>query len=161
MESGATTRPGRESPRPADEEVARGVDLPPERRPGVPMDADPARAEGAHWQRPERQAGEERKLHRAGLDRPTPVFGTAQPPRGASGLLRRAAYEIPEHRARHWMVLMLADRVDVMEDRLGPVLAAPLDRAGMGAVARQVERNPLVAVVGALAGAWLIRQVLD
>lgn len=141
--------------------VARGVDLPPETRPGVPMSAPPAPDEGAHWQRPARQPGGEKKLHRSALDRPTPVFGTAQPPRGASGLLRRAAYDVPEHLARHWMLLMLADRVDVMEDRLGPVLAGPLDRAGMGAVARRVERNPLAAVLGAVAGAWLLRQVLD
>ena len=48
----------------------------------------------------------------------TPVFGTAQPPRGLSGRLRRAAYGIPDHFARHWMLLILADRVDVLESRV-------------------------------------------
>ena len=47
--------------------------------------------------------------------RPTPVFGTAQPPRGLCGALRRRAYAIPEHHARHWALLLLADRVDVVE----------------------------------------------
>ena len=49
----------------------------------------------------------------------TPVFGTAQPPRGLSGLIRRAAYRIPEHKAGRWMLLLLGDRVDVWESRLG------------------------------------------
>lgn len=47
--------------------------------------------------------------------RPTPVFGTALPPRGLSGALRTRAYAIPEHRARHWLLLLVADRVDVVE----------------------------------------------
>ena len=32
------------------------------------------------------------------IDHLTPVFGTAQPPRGLSGVLRRAAYGIPDTR---------------------------------------------------------------
>jgi hypothetical protein len=48
----------------------------------------------------------------------TPVFGTAQPPRGLSGLIRRAGYRVPEHKAGRWLLLMLGDRVDVWEGRL-------------------------------------------
>ena len=47
----------------------------------------------------------------------TAVFGTSCPPRLLSGTLRRLAYKIPEHRAEHWMTLLLADRVDVWEHR--------------------------------------------
>ena len=63
----------------------------------------------------------------------TPVFGTAQPPRGLSGRLRAAAYAIPDHFARHWMLLILADRVDVLESRVRrrPALAVA---AGIGAL---------------------------
>jgi hypothetical protein len=63
----------------------------------------------------------------------TPVFGTAQPPRGLSGRLRAAAYAIPDHFARHWMLLILADRVDVLESRVRrrPLLAVA---AGLGAL---------------------------
>lgn len=53
------------------------------------------------------------------VGRLTPVFGTAQPPRGLSGLIRRAAYRIPEHKAGRWMLLLLGDRIDVWESRLG------------------------------------------
>ena len=48
----------------------------------------------------------------------TPVFGTAQPPHGLSGLIRRAGYRVPEHKAGRWMLLLLGDRVDVWESRL-------------------------------------------
>jgi hypothetical protein len=47
------------------------------------------------------------------------VYGTAQPPRGISGALRDFAYQSPPHKARHWLVLMLADRVDVLEHTVG------------------------------------------
>lgn len=55
-----------------------------------------------------------------------PVFGTAQPPRGLSGLIRRRAYGVPEHHAAHWLLLLLGDRVDVWESRLRrhPLVAA-------------------------------------
>jgi len=74
--------------------------------------------------------------------RPTPVFGTAQPARGLSGALRTRAYAIPEHHARHWFLLIVADRVDVVE-------------------AWTRERPATVATLlgGAiLAGAWLARR---
>jgi hypothetical protein len=48
----------------------------------------------------------------------TPIFGTAQLPHGASGLLRRVAYRSPEHLARHWLLLLIADRIDVLGHRL-------------------------------------------
>lgn len=46
----------------------------------------------------------------------TPVFRTAQPPRGVSGAIRRIAYaRYSEARAAHWLLLVLADRVDALE----------------------------------------------
>jgi hypothetical protein len=35
-----------------------------------------------------------------------------------SGVLRKLAYRYPDHLARHWMVLLMADRVDSWEYRL-------------------------------------------
>lgn len=45
----------------------------------------------------------------------TPVFGTTCPPRGLSGMLRDYAYSKGEGRLSHWFLLMLADRINVME----------------------------------------------
>lgn len=104
-----------ERSRPADHDA---VDADPENRPGVPMELEPPRPAGhAHWSEPDRQADTGDVLKRKGLEEMTPVFGTAVPPRGVSGLMRRAAYDIPEHFTSHWFMLLLADRVDVMEDR--------------------------------------------
>lgn len=122
-----------------------GYDARPEDRPGVPMEHEPRPMEGVHWREPIRQGDDPRHLKRMELDRLTPVYGTAVPPRGVSGRIRRFAYSIPEHRARRWMLLLFADRVDVVEYAVGtrarwlPVLAA----AGGGAfVMRRIFRTP-------------------
>lgn len=97
---------------------SEAVDADPADRPGVPMELETPRPAGhAHWSEPEQQDDPGDVLKRKGLEQLTPVFGTAVPPRGLSGLMRRAAYGIPEHFTSHWFALLLADRVDVMEDR--------------------------------------------
>ncbi len=108
----------------------QGIDAAWEERPGVPREAPPRPAEGAHWRAPDQQILGRGALDRTGIDVPTPVFGTGEPPRLASGLLRRLAYRLPDHRASRWLLLLAADRVDVVEHRLGslvvwlPALAA-------------------------------------
>jgi hypothetical protein len=105
------------------------VDRDPQRRPGVPPEAAPLSSPHARTVVQLRQPGQPTGV----TDARTPVFGTAQPPRGLSGRLRRAAYRIPDHHARHWMLLMLADRVDVLESRVRARPAVAL-AVGLGAV---------------------------
>ena len=95
-------------------------------RPGVPMERSPSPAGEAHWKEPERQPERADLTHRVELDRLTPVFGTAQPPRGIAGRIRKLAYRIPEHKARHWMTLLLADRVEVTAHRIKRLLPIAL-----------------------------------
>ncbi len=45
-------------------------------------------------------------------------YSDTVPLRGLSGVIRRRAYRHPDWRPRRWMLLMLADRVDVFESRL-------------------------------------------
>jgi hypothetical protein len=98
-------------------EMARSApDAAQETRPGVPRMHRPFPDPGAHWERPAQQRGAP-LLGRSGLRAATPVFGTAQPARGLSGLIRRAAYRIPEHRSGRWALLLLGDRIDVLEHR--------------------------------------------
>ncbi|MBX3229252.1 MAG: hypothetical protein KIT84_18475 [Labilithrix sp.] len=111
-----------------------GVDGSQEARPGVPMEKEtPEPAGNAHWLTPQRMPDPGWIQKRAGLEELTPVFGTTVPPRGLSGLMRRAAYRIPEHFTSHWLVLLAADRVDVLEDRLKTILpfVVPLAAAGV------------------------------
>ncbi|MCC3289671.1 hypothetical protein [Arthrobacter sp. zg-Y1110] len=96
-----------------------GVDLDPRDRPAVPkLQFDPTLS-GAHWEFPERQEEKfprERSIEHKFL---TPVFGTACPPKGLSGVMRRYAYRrYSEARATHWLILLAADRVDAVESHL-------------------------------------------
>jgi hypothetical protein len=111
------------TPPPSSEELrARipgwGVDLNPADRPSYPKLQYPADT-GAHWDFPERQPESwprERSIEHAFV---TPVFGTAQPPKGLSGLVRRYAYaRFSEGRLAHWLLLVAGDRIDAAEHRL-------------------------------------------
>jgi hypothetical protein len=102
---------------PADIQKGLGSDRSPIDRPGIPQELDPpAPLASAHWLEPERQQSEQLPLVGRGLEL-TPVFSTAVPTRGLSGLLRRAAYRMPDYHARRWLLLMTADRIDVLEHR--------------------------------------------
>ena len=96
-----------------------GVDIDPKDRPSVPMLRFAPEETGAHWDFPERQPEKwprERSVEHKFL---TPVFGTACPPRGVSGVIRKVAYaRYSEGRAAHWLLLMVADRVDAVENHL-------------------------------------------
>ena len=96
-----------------------GVDLDPADRPSVPKLSPREGRTGAHWDFPERQPERrprERSIEHAFL---TPVFGTAQPLKGLSGVLRRVSYaRFGEARSAHWLLLVAADRVDAWEEHL-------------------------------------------
>jgi hypothetical protein len=96
-----------------------GADLDPQDRPSVPKLKLQEDRTGAHWDFPERQPEKwprERSVEHKFL---TPVFGTACPPRGLSGVLRKYSYaKYSEGRAAHWLLLLLADRVDAWEHHL-------------------------------------------
>jgi hypothetical protein len=90
-----------------------GADLDPADRPSVPRLQASADQHNAHWVMPDQQPElwpRERSIEHGRL---TPVFGTSCPPRGVSGAIRRYSYRrFSEARAAHWLLLILADRVD-------------------------------------------------
>lgn len=51
------------------------------------------------------------------IERPyvTAVYGVAAPPSGLSGKMRKHAFTYSENHYGHWLTLMLADRVNVVE----------------------------------------------
>ncbi|MBB2993045.1 hypothetical protein FHR72_004552 [Mycolicibacterium iranicum] len=113
-----------------------GADLDPRDRPSVPKLRHDLES-GAHWDFPERQSESqprERSIEHRFL---TPVFGTAQPLGGLSGVIRRAAYRYSEGRAAHWLILLGADRVDVVEHRVSALFSRspdnPIAEAGLRA----------------------------
>jgi hypothetical protein len=92
-----------------------GADLDHANRPGYPMERTPPRHVNVHWDKPSVQPRSVEVLHSTERPGMTPVFGTAQPPRGLSGSLRRFAFKYSESDLRHWLVLLLADRVNMGE----------------------------------------------
>ena len=100
-----------------------GVDLDPRDRPSHPKLDLREDLTGARWEFPEPQQERwprERSVEHAFL---TPVFGTAQPPKGLSGVLRRLSYaRFSEARAAHWLLLIAADRVDAWESHARALL---------------------------------------
>ncbi|HET6807035.1 MAG TPA: hypothetical protein VFH59_16490 [Frateuria sp.] len=123
-----------------------GVDLDPARRPAVPMEHTPPRLEGLHWDRPAQQPRTVEVLH--SIERPgiPPVFGTSVPPSGVSGWIRRRAFRRSESDLRHWMLLLLADRVNVAEGLVDDVRRSPRARAAAFGVA------------GAALAVWMLRR---
>jgi hypothetical protein len=123
-----------------------GADLDPADRPAYPKERTPPRLDNVHWSQPEQQEPSVEIFHSTERARITPVFGTSVPPSGLSGVLRRRAFRRSENDVRHWMMLMLADRVNVVEGLFADLRRAP--------PAKQVAS---VAVI-ALAGWWLLRR---
>ncbi|WP_182113386.1 MULTISPECIES: hypothetical protein [unclassified Actinotalea] len=147
-----------------------GADLDPRDRPSVPREV-PGIETGAHWEFPERQPGaegRERSIEHAFV---TPVFGTVQPLKGLSGVIRRRAYaQYSEARAAHWLLLIAADRVDAVESHLTSLVRLrpdnPITETGMKAELahgkdRFTDRTRVDTVHHALdpvivAGPWII-----
>ena len=105
-----------------------GVDLDPAVRPSVPRERFDPKATGAHWDFPERQPEKWRRERSIEHETLTPVFGTSCPPKGASGAIRRLAYDrFSEGRAAHWLLLIAADRVDAAESHVLSMFTAHPD----------------------------------
>jgi hypothetical protein len=90
-----------------------GVDLAPEDRPAYPKERTPPRI--GDVAPPEHQPLTVEVLHSTERPGLTPVFGTSVPPSGVSGTIRRAAFHYSENDVRHWLMLLFADRVNVVE----------------------------------------------
>jgi hypothetical protein len=92
-----------------------GADLPMENRPAVPKESPAPNGTGAHWDRPVKMQPTDAIMKSTEHLEMPPVFGTSCPPRGLSGVIRRFAFRYSEGRMRHWLLLLAADRVDVVE----------------------------------------------
>lgn len=127
-----------------------GVDLDPADRPGSPRERFDPGATGAHWRFPERMPDtpkRERSIEHRFLP---PVYGTAQPLHGLSGLIRRYAYRrYSEARFAHWALLILGDRVEGAGANLRSVVSLrpdnPVTETG---VIAEGSRHPVRSRIG-------------
>jgi hypothetical protein len=98
----------------------RGVDADPKNDPTYPMkNRNDGEHAGYSWERPPQQPIIVEILHSNERPNVTAVFGTSTPPSGLSGVLRRLAFGYSESSYGHWLPLVLADRVSVVEGVLG------------------------------------------
>jgi hypothetical protein len=147
-----------------------GSDADPDNDPAWPIrhtDADLPR--GLDWDRPAQQPATVEVLRSIEHPRPPAVTGTSTPPRGISGALRRLAFRRSESDWWHWLMLMGADRIDVVEGVVedigrGTVPNIPAEM-GIGAEWRH-NRTGLamklgIIAAGSLAGYLLIRRGRD
>lgn len=144
-----------------------GVDADPENDPTWPMlDRSQDDSQSRHWVRPPAQPQDIEVLMSVEFDERPAVFGTSSAPSGLSGRIRRIAFQSSESRWSHWILLMLADRINVIEgvagdlsrgkvpdliDEFGIAAAWKYDRA---AVLRRMAAA--AALTGLLAGAGYI-----
>jgi len=93
-----------------------GVDADPKNDPTYPMkDRNDGEHAGYSWERPPQQPITVEVLHSNERPDVTSVFGTSTPPSGPSGALRRLGFRYSESSYGHWLPLVLADRVSVVE----------------------------------------------
>jgi hypothetical protein len=102
---------------PSDQPIpGHGIDADPKNDPTYPMRLrDPSIPKGISWERPPLQSTDREVLHSNEHPGLTAVFGTAVPPCGLSGVLRRYAFKHSESTYRHWLSLMAADRINIIE----------------------------------------------
>jgi hypothetical protein len=91
-----------------------GADLEDKFRPASKMWEAPPLGTGAHWNVPEQQPNF-RDFHSIERPRTTHVFGDTVRPKGLSGVIRGFAFKYSESSWGHWLPLMLADRINVVE----------------------------------------------
>jgi hypothetical protein len=93
-----------------------GIDADAENDPTWPMrDQTRDDSPGMNWTRPPQQPETVEILRSIEHNRLPAVFGTSTPPRGLSGMLRRFAFKFSESQWAHWLALMGADRINMVE----------------------------------------------
>jgi hypothetical protein len=92
-----------------------GVDADPANNPTYPMRHIEQQERGLSWPRPAQQKPDVEVLRSIEHNRLPAVVGTSTPPSGLSGTIRRYAFRRSESDWFHWLLLMGADRIGVVE----------------------------------------------
>jgi len=93
-----------------------GVDADPENEPTYPMKNYTGEDhERLNWQRPPVQQTDVEILRSNERPYITAVYGTTNPPTALSGRIRRLAFKQSESSMGHWLPLLIADRINVVE----------------------------------------------
>lgn len=97
--------------------IGWGADLDPAHRPGVPRELNQENVRSPRHHLPivsRQQPNPEINLTVERSDY-TPVFGNTTSPRPLSSPVRKFAFRYSEDKLRHWMLLLFADRINMVE----------------------------------------------
>jgi hypothetical protein len=92
-----------------------GIDADPQNDPTYPMRHIEDQTRGLTWDRPAQQPVDVEVLQSIEYVHSPAVTGTSTPPSGLSGIIRRMAFRRSESDWWHWLMLMGADRIGVVE----------------------------------------------
>ena len=92
-----------------------GVDADARNNPTYPYRDREADDHSGEWDRPTLQQPDVELLKSVEHKQLPAVFGTSSPPRYLSGMIRRAAFRWTESNWAHWLLLIGADRVNMVE----------------------------------------------
>jgi len=148
-----------------------GVDIDRTNDPTYPMrDRSGETSPDLSWTPPPAQPQSVEVLQSIEYIRRPAVFGTSTPPSGLSGMIRRVAFRYSESQWAHWLLLMLADRINSVEGVLGDFahgrppnlyremgMASSLRHDREGVIAKSTITLALVAVAGIALGYHLTR----
>ncbi len=131
------------------------IDANPDNDPTYPIRQ---RFDGDHsssWPRPAQQPETEGVLKSNERPNTSSVFGTSAPAPFLSGAIRRYAFRFSEGRYRHWLLLLLADRVNMVEGLVSDIFTGHvphcLEERGLNAQLKYDRKAVMTRVaVGAL-----------
>ena len=104
-----------------------GIDADPKNDPTYPMKKrTDEEIRGYTWERPPLQPQTVEILKSVERPNLTAVFGTAVPPSGLSGMIRRLAFKKSESSYGRWVPLIVADRINVFEGMLSDLARGTL-----------------------------------
>lgn len=119
---------------------------------------------GYTWDRPSQQVETVEILTSTERSNLPAVFGTTLPPRGLSGIVRRFAFKYSESDYAHWLPLMLADRIGVVEGLVEDLSRGHIpnifEERGWGAEMKYNRKNFLIKVAATTAIAAAVASVL-
>lgn len=117
--------------------------------------------QGFKWTRPAQQKNVEGILQSNERKKLPGVFGTSVPAMGMSGCVRRYAFRFSEGQYRHWLLLLLADRINMVEGLAEDItrgkLPHCLDEGGFKA---QLKHNPANVATKAALGVVAVSVVI-
>lgn len=139
-----------------------GADANPDNDPTYPIrHLEDQKTRGLTWTRPAQQDPDVEILRSIEHSRLPAVVGTSTPPSGISGMIRRYAFRRSESDWWHWLMLMGADRLNVVEGVIEDLGKGKIPNipAEMGARAEWQHNKKGLAVKAAVAGGFTLAVV--